>query len=470
MTLDITPHEPRGPLRWSDAVLDMQDLLADIGIAAYIVGGAVRDAMLGAPIQDIDIATAGSGMQLARIIANRLGGAYYPLDKDRDVGRALLDTMDGRLEIDVARFRGEDLAADLLDRDFTINAMAVDLRAVDRLIDPLNGEQDLIDKVVRRCGPASIADDPIRALRAVRQSAQFRLRIEPTTLQDVRSHAARLPETSPERVRDEFFKLLRVPNVGGALRVAHRLGLLRMIVPEISHLLANNTWDATLTLINHLDGVMTVISPRRTDQTTAKFSMGMVAVALDHYRQQMQDIILHEYPDGRTHRSLLVLAALLPGSADTAEQRAVELRLSNAERSRLGRIVGSRGQYQLSGELTPLALHRFWYPLRDVGVDLCLLAIAEYLAGAGIELKQDEWIVYLDRMQTILGAYFEQHETIVEPPILLDGNALKTELDLKPGRIIGELLDHIREAQVTGDVSTVDEALAAARAYLDARG
>ena len=140
---ELTPHEPYRPLVWPDVVYDLQDMVADAPQPVYIVGGAVRDALLHRPVTDIDLAAASGGIALARRLANALHGDFFVLDAERDVGRTLVDTPQGRLIIDVARFRGEDLLADLSDSDFTINEMAVDLKGDLRLlIDPLCGEQD----------------------------------------------------------------------------------------------------------------------------------------------------------------------------------------------------------------------------------------------------------------------------------------------------------------------------------------
>jgi tRNA nucleotidyltransferase/poly(A) polymerase len=128
---------------------------------------------------------------------------------ERGVGRALVPWEGGQMVVDVAQFRGPDLLADLRLRDFTINALAMPVRGErNRVIDPLGGMADLERKVLRRCGPESIASDPVRGLRAVRASVQYGLRIEPETQADMRAHARQLAETSPERVRDEFFQML----------------------------------------------------------------------------------------------------------------------------------------------------------------------------------------------------------------------------------------------------------------------
>ncbi len=117
----------------------------------YLVGGAVRDVMLGRASHDLDFAVPVDGIKLARRIANKLKGAFYPLDKERDNGRVVLIQEDGaRAVMDFAAYRGADIEADLRDRDFTINAIAYDL-VNDTILDPLNGANDIRTKSIRAC-------------------------------------------------------------------------------------------------------------------------------------------------------------------------------------------------------------------------------------------------------------------------------------------------------------------------------
>jgi len=116
----------------------------------YLVGGCVRDRLLGRPVYDLDVAVTGDGLHLARRVANRFGGAYYPLDEARQTGRAILHDRRGEhLIVDVARMRGQDLAADLADRDFAVNALAANVRAPDEIIDLHGGLEDLRDRMIR---------------------------------------------------------------------------------------------------------------------------------------------------------------------------------------------------------------------------------------------------------------------------------------------------------------------------------
>jgi tRNA nucleotidyltransferase/poly(A) polymerase len=461
-------------LGWSDAALEIAERLDGWESAVYIVGGAVRDAYLRRPTKDFDLVTTGSGIKLGRWLADRMGGAFYPLDSERDVGRALIDTPEGRLVIDAARLRGDDLEADLRDRDFTMNAMAVDLRgALDEVFDPLGGLDDLKAKVLRQCSAGAVMNDPIRALRAVRLAAQFGLRIETETLRSVREAAAvMVSRVSAERIRDELFKLMALPKPTAALRVAENVGLLSAVLPETAALRSedDSAWMQTMAVVEALTEVLATISPTRTDETAAQFSLGMIAIALDRYRGQLQTHLGVNWADERPHRALLVLAALLSAAADEdgAAARADALRLSSAEKARLAAIVSAREAAVLRMETVSLLdLHRWWRALGEAGVDAIILALAEHLGRAGVMLDQDSWLTLLERAQQILGAFFEAHDSIVDPPALISGTMLMETLGLKPGRQIGMLLDLIREGQVRGEIRTVEDALRAARAALN---
>ena len=474
---DLTPREPHRPFTWPDMVEQLQDLLADSSQPIYIVGGAVRDALLQRPLTDLDLTVAQDAIPLARRIANALKGDFFALDAERDVGRVLVDTPEGRFMIDVARFRGDNLLADLTDRDFTINAMAVDLTSDnDLLIDPLDGEHDLKAKLIRRCSPHAFAQDPLRTLRAVRQSVQFGMRIEPETLADLRAAKVGLRQTSPERIRDELVKLLALANPRAALRVAEALGLLDGVLPEIVRQrdLPSDSPDfgdvlqETLAVVEKMAHLLLVIGPHRTDHSGASFGVGMMVMQLDRYRLHLREHVGYLWPNDRPHSALLVLAALLSHcSPDEAGARAQALRLSNGERDRLVAVVKHVDLPLKVDELSSLAIHRFWRQMGEAGVDVCLLAAANYLGVSGSKLDQDKWLKVIERLLMLLHAYYERYDELVEPPVLLDGNQLMSQLGLARGPQIGTLLERIREAQVTGEVRSVEDALQLARASLN---
>lgn len=487
---DLTPHTPYRPLLWPDFILNLQDILPDLtDEPVYVVGGAVRDALLHRPIRDIDLIVADQGIQLARRIANYFKGHFFSLDVERDVGRAFIQTADGSLVIDVAGFRNEDLLSDLHDRDFTLNAMAVNLAGESNLlIDPLDGERDIRAKILRQCNEQSVVHDPLRIVRAVRLSIQFGLRIEPDTLNVIRSNSILIKVVSPERLRDELVKTLALNKVAGAVRVMDAVGIMPILFPEVTalksisnpHLPALNLFQLTLTTLGYLAQIQAVFSPGRSESSSA-FNIGVLVMELDCYRQQIRLHLQKGWPNDRPHTALLALAALMllsgkshleapfegyeRASASLAEAKGEALRLSHAENVYLAQAM--KGVAHVPVMLDDLMLHHFWYEFGDAGVDSCLLSLASYLAKVGSEIDQDAWVAYLDHIRQILQAYFERYDQVVAPRAVIDGNRLIQGLDLQPGPIIGELLKLIREAQVIGQIHTEDEAFHLARTYLN---
>lgn len=472
---DLTPKDPARPLLWPDLTYALQDLLNDYPQPIYIVGGAVRDAYQRRPVHDFDLTTPTKAVKLARYIADAMEGDVFVMDAERDVARVLLKdrVTEAQVVIDVTRFRGDDLLADLQARDFTLNAIAVDLHGdLEKIIDPLGGEQDLNTRRLRRCSPHALSDDPLRALRGIRQSVQLNVRIDPETLTDLR--AADLSDISPERVRDELVKMLMLQKPTMALRVAASLGLLMQIIPEIEPLKTTpsetvgmtNQLEQVLFTVEKMCGILDTISNKRTDTTAARFDMGMIVMTLDRYRPQLQAHVNQKWANERPHRVLMLLAALLHlTDAEAAAARASALRLSNDEKAIITAMVRHHAIFT-DVPLTDLALHRFWYPLRSRGVDVCLLALATYMGRFGAAINQDAWIDYIDRIARHIDAFYGRYETVVEPDALIDGTLLMESLALKPGKQIGEMLTRIREMQVTGEVETTEQALAAAKALL----
>jgi len=146
------------------------------GQAIYLVGGAVRDAVRGVEVKDLDFAVAGDALAVGRKIARKLQADFFPLDVERQSARVIVSRPDGsRVNLDFTALRGDDLKSDLSERDFTINAMAIDPEQSQALIDPLDGLNDLRHKTLRACSEHALLDDPLRALRGVRLALELGL-------------------------------------------------------------------------------------------------------------------------------------------------------------------------------------------------------------------------------------------------------------------------------------------------------
>ncbi len=214
----------------------IQPYLPD-GTAIWLVGGSVRDQLLGLDSHDLDLVVGGPARRVARAVANGLGADYYDLDRERDTGRLLLGGGPGfQVTLDFSRLDPGGIEQDLKQRDFTINALAIPLQTPESILDMTNGLRDLELGQVRACGPMSVQNDAVRALRAVRLAHQLGFEIEHSTLDQVRRAGVQLKNVSVERIRDEFFRILALPSAGSALRESVELGLLFDVLPELAPL------------------------------------------------------------------------------------------------------------------------------------------------------------------------------------------------------------------------------------------
>jgi len=451
---------------------------------------------------DLDFVLPEAAMQVGRQVARALHGAFYPLDQERDAARVILVAEDGsRQTLDFAQQRGPDLESDLRGRDFTINAMAVDVRNPKALLDPLGGASDLRAGVLRACSASAFVDDPVRILRGIRLAVAFELRLEPETLKLMRQAVDQLPRVSAERIRDELFRILEGPQPWSALRALEMMGVLHYVLPELPPLKGLlqppphifDAWNHTLNVVQKMDGLLKMLALQYDPDTAASLMMGLVSLRLGRYRQQIHHHLNVSLSQGRSMRSLLFLAALYhdagkPRTLQVDErgrirffdhdrvgeqlikERAEALRLSKDEKQRLGRIVrhhmrpillAQRGQLP-----TRRAIYRFFRDAGAAGVDVCLLSLADILATYGHTLPQEVWKHHLDVVRALLEAYWEHPAQSVAPPPILSGHDLMDELHLQPGSQLGELLAAIREAQATGEVGDRESALRFARNWL----
>lgn len=471
----------------------------------YLVGGAVRDMLLNRPSRDLDFAAPSNGIAIARRVAGALGANFMILDEERETGRVIVTDPDGsRTYLDVATFRGGGaLEDDLRDRDFTINAIAYDLRA-DALIDPLNGVEDLHAKLIRACSKSSLADDPIRILRAVRLAAAFNFKIDPATRKAMEQAAPLLPNVSPERQRDELFKILDGPQPAASMRALELLGVFPHMLPELSAMKGTEqspphvyeVWEHTLRVLGCLEEILAAID---SGSPVEDQFLSMLLNQLGKYSERFAEHFADSLNIDRTVRAALFFAALYhdvekPATrsvdeagrirffdhevqgAKVASQRGHAFNLSNDEIGRIRKIIFNHMRFHFFTGLwlekhqapSRKAIYRFFRDSGEAGTDLILLGLADLRATHNHTLTEDHWVAALHVAGIFLENYMEKREEIVSPPRLLDGNELITELGLEPGRIVGQLLEAIREAQAMGEVATREQAVQFAHDWLAA--
>ena len=203
---------------------------------AYLVGGFVRDWLIGKDTTDLDIAVAGDSLALAQEAAEAVDGRYVMLDEENQVGRVVVTGEAEPWHIDITSYAG-DIERDLLRRDFTVNAMALELAGFInddiRLIDPSGGEDDLKKGLLRQVSDRIFDEDPSRLMRAVRLARELNLEIEPITEDSIRLCNHLIERVASEKTREELLKILAMPYSGNAVRYLDDLGLLCKIIPEL---------------------------------------------------------------------------------------------------------------------------------------------------------------------------------------------------------------------------------------------
>lgn len=222
----------------------------DRGIEAYVVGGYVRDRLLGKEVNDIDIVVVGSGIEFAEAVAVAM--KKRKIVTYEKFGTAMMPTEGGKIEFVGSRKESYHrdsrnpvvavgtLEEDLSRRDFTVNAMAVSLNAAawGELADPFHGTADLESKIIRTpLDPAAtFDDDPLRIMRAVRFAAQLGFTIDPVTLEAIPPVRERLAIISQERITEEFMKIMASPRPSVGLRLMFDTGIMRIVFPEVADL------------------------------------------------------------------------------------------------------------------------------------------------------------------------------------------------------------------------------------------
>lgn len=214
----------------------LQHLSQHHALPIYVVGGALRDALLGHACQDIDLITPGDPTPIAQAFSKQQSGHWFWLDQQRLYSRVIVNEGNTVLQYDFAPFRADTLDEDLRLRDFTINAIACSVDDLTQWVDPLSGQSDLENRLLRECSEQSFSDDPLRMLKGLRHCAQFGLSIDQTTWQHCQNEAPQLVHVAGERIRQELAVLLAQPSPQHALHLFHQSGLAQAVgFPELDN-------------------------------------------------------------------------------------------------------------------------------------------------------------------------------------------------------------------------------------------
>ena len=444
------------------------------GSACWVVGGAVREELLGGPPStDLDLVIAGEVAPAAHALARAAGAKAFSLSEEFGAWRVVARARGW--QADINPLRGETLENDLRLRDFTVNAMAQPL-AGGELIDPLGGASDLAARRLRIAAPAALADDPLRTLRLVRFACELGLEADTAAREAARAAAPGLERVSGERIYAELGRVIASEQPVAGMRLALELGLCAVVLPELEALrgVGQSRYHHLDVLEHTLAALDCVVALQREPG----------AYLGGEHAQALSDLLAAPLADLLTRGDALRFGALVhdiakpatravapdgrvgfPGHDRAGAQaaRAILTRLRAAEPMRAHVAALTLNHLRL-GFLVPAAplsrreLYRYLDACDPVGADVTLLSVADRLAtrGAGSQEAIDR---HLELARSVIGEAlaWQLHG---RPAALVRGDQLAAALGIEPGPRLGELLAAIAEEAFSGELRSAQDAVA----------
>ncbi|MDQ3768496.1 MAG: HD domain-containing protein [Actinomycetota bacterium] len=444
------------------------------GEEVHLVGGAVRDRLLGRPLTDLDLVVAApDAAPAARALGRAAGGPAFALSDIWGAWRVL--AADRSWQADLTPRRGGSLEDDLALRDFTLNAMAEPLAGGGR-IDPHGGAEDLAAGRLRMVSEQAFADDPLRTVRLARLSCELDLTVEEETLAAARRHADGLHRVAGERI---FAELRRIITADAALRgldLLERAGVVAVALPELEamrgveqtvyhhrdvhghvkevleHVIALEHDPASVLGEEHAEGVSALLAKPLSDELTRGGGLRLGA-------------LLHDVAKPATQTPLARGGYGFPGHDELGARmsRDILTRLRTGERLRS--YVAALARHHLrTGFLVhdrPVdrrTLHAHLVACDPVAADVTLLSVADRLATRGRK-AQEAIDRHLALVRELLPDILRWQEEGPPPP-LVRGDEVTRALHRPPGPWLGDALAELAEAQYAGEITTREEALA----------
>lgn len=441
--------------------------LPDAEAQAWLVGGCVRDALLSRSVDDVDIATSANPRSLANALASATQGAAFPLGSSFGVWRVTPATQHSTYQIDVCPLVGGSIEADVAARDFTLNALAYDVRS-GQLIDRVGGVEDLDRRILRVVSDTSFASDPLRILRAARIAHELGCHVEPATKQLARRDAHRADEPAGERTIAELERLICSDEARRGVRLADELGVLEVVWPEITackgiaqsrfhHL---DVFEHTLAVLDNCEDI----------ERCHEYYLGEASDSLSTDERWILRLaaLCHDLGKVRTRtvsdEGRVGFSGHDVAGATIVGELAQRWAMSNRYRDGVTLLVRTHlalGML-LHGPLDARARYRFLRSVEPYGRLAIMLSFADRLATSGVD-DRSSWRRRHLTLARELWNELAQRTAAPDCEPLLDGLEIADAAGISPGPALGRLVAALREAQDLGEVRTPAEARALVR-------
>ncbi len=426
-------------------------------VQIYLVGGAVRDIILGRKVRDFDFVIEGLVRPVGRNLANELNGKFYVLDDDRNMVRVLLNAdSDEYYCIDISQLNGSTLEEDLYSRDFTINAIAIDFIQKNKFIDPMGGVSDLKEKKLRMCNLESLKSDPLRGMRAIRMAVDYDLTMDSDLIHALNEIRPFLSVASIERYRDELFKILDGEKTVTAVQLLDKYAFLDFLFP--GKYPTNN--EALYDWLRSAEHLINILAREFREDESSNLISGMAVLKLGSFRDQLNEFFYNDNNLIHERRSLLIFSIIARfyrteensrSVSEILKSRSKKMLLSTAE---IKLIIKSfeafmelHSLFNLE-EYSDVVIYRYFQKFGDYGIDGIFLKLIETHINKDILRDSAQWTKVLDHVARYFDAWFNQFDTIIKPKPLLSGDQISKLFNIPAGPEIGELKNAILEAQI----------------------
>jgi poly(A) polymerase len=454
----------------SDPVAELARIVPD----GWLVGGTVRDRVLGRETADFDVATMGSAGEVARVLGRAAGGFAFELSEAFGAWRIVAH--DRSWQVDVLPLNGATIEEDLGRRDLTINAIAAPLGSVG-YVDPFGGLADLNARRLRAVSPVAFERDPLRTLRLARLACELGFSLEPGTLGLARAAAPALANVAPERVFGELRRVVCAPAALAGLELMDELGVTDVVLPELAALRGvEQSRFHHLDVSDHTRSVLAEVialerEPGRLAGDDARGLDAYLAEPLANDLTRGQALrfgaLLHDIAKPQTRAVTPQGRVTFMGHDASGARLASEIlgRLRASERLREHVAALTRHHLRLGFlvhdmPLSRRAVYDYLRVTAPVAVDVTVLSVADRLATRGD--NADRAIApHLELARQMLGEGLAWIADPPRPPVR--GDELAHALGIKPGPVVGNLLAELEAASFSGEVATREQAIARAR-------
>jgi putative nucleotidyltransferase with HDIG domain len=449
---------------------DPLEALAELHVDGWLVGGALRDRLLGRPTADYDVVVAGDPRPVARSLGRSAGGHPFQLSEGFGAWRVVSHARDW--QVDLLPLGGETIEADLQRRDFTINAIAEPVGGGER-VDPFGGLEDLSAGRLRMVSATAFEDDPLRTLRLARMSCELGFDVDPRTLGVARESAPALAQVAPERVFAELKRIVISDAVLDGLELMDRLGATDVVLPELvdlrgvqqspyHHLDVHGHTRAVLAeaielehdpepaLGVHAEAASRLLAEPLANELTRGQALRFGALLHDIAKPQTRDVTTSGRVTfiGHDQAGAQVVIDTL-GRLRAGERLSAHVAALVRNHLRLGFLVHD----------TPLsrrAIYRYLRACDPVQVDVTVLSVADRLAtrGSGSDAAIAK---HLELAQQLLGEALAWLAEPPRPPVR--GDELARALGVRPGPELGRVLRELEEASFAGEIDGRDQAI-----------